>query len=80
MRAPCAHVSKRTTGAPRNKGVLPCGLRASRIRTEEEHKPRINAVNADKKTVFRCFGSMSSSPQEPCRRGSMMPASAGIPI
>jgi len=32
MRAPCAHVSKRTTGAPRNKGILPCGLRASRIR------------------------------------------------
>jgi len=31
MRAPCAHVSKRTTGAPRNKGVLPCGLRATRI-------------------------------------------------
>jgi len=32
MRAPCAHVSKRTTGAPRNEGVLPCGLRASRIK------------------------------------------------
>jgi len=32
MRAPCAHVSKRTTGALRNKGVLPCGLRASRMR------------------------------------------------
>jgi len=32
MHAPCAHVSKRTTGAPRNKGVLPCGLRATRIR------------------------------------------------
>jgi len=32
MRARCAHVSKRTTGAPRNEGVLPCGLRATRIR------------------------------------------------
>jgi len=31
MRAPCAHVSKRRAGAPRNEGVLPYGLRASRI-------------------------------------------------
>ncbi len=31
MRAPGAHVSKRTTEAPRNEGVLPCRLRASRI-------------------------------------------------
>ena len=40
MRAPCAHVSKRTTGAPRNEGVLPCGLRASRIwyRRIDRHK------------------------------------------
>jgi len=29
MRAPCAHVSKRTTGARPKEGVLPCGLRAS---------------------------------------------------
>jgi len=31
MHAPCVHVSERTTGAPRNEGVLPCGLRASRM-------------------------------------------------
>jgi len=31
MRARCAHVSKRTAGAQPKEGVLPCGLRASRI-------------------------------------------------
>jgi len=42
MRAPCAHVSKRTTGAPRNEGVLPCGLRATRIKRVAQLRVRWN--------------------------------------
>jgi len=34
MRAPRAHVSKQTMGTPRRQGVLPRGLRASRIRAK----------------------------------------------
>ncbi len=32
MCVPCVHVWKRRTGARPKKGVLPCGLRAARMR------------------------------------------------